>query len=56
MMGAGICATEPVWKSEDNWVELPLSLYLYVGSKDHSQVTGLCGECPYLLRFHRLLQ
>lgn len=37
----GLCATMFIWRSEDNFVEFELIFYLYVGSRNWTQVARL---------------
>lgn len=42
----GRCVTAWVWRSEDKFVESVLFFYLYVGSRDQSQITRLMLQVP----------
>lgn len=42
-------ATKCMWRSEINFMELHLFVYLYVGSGPQTQVTKLVQKCLYLL-------
>jgi hypothetical protein len=35
-----------VWRSENNFVELVFSFYLYMGSRDQTQALRLSGKTP----------
>lgn len=44
-VGSGIYAMDPPWRSEDNFMESVLFLYLYVGSRDQIQSARLAKYC-----------
>lgn len=52
LCGMGSCVMVHMWRSENNFLVLVPSSYLYKGSREHTQVARLYGKRHHLTSYH----